>query len=300
MPGRYLLLGGIIKCAHCGCSLYGRTGKDHTGKVSAVYLCNASQKRRHRDLACNRPQIKVATLEAFVLKQIKERALSDENIDQLERAAQAFGVDDDGPNSLRAQLDAIDRKIARATENLALVDPEDFRGVQAVIRQLWEDRKAIEDHAGAPGPITDEAIEAVKMLAEFREELHLLDRTDLALLISRLVGRITLGVKRGMSCRGHGLKLFYGRMEWLPGVCDEVIEFGDEDLHARRWREVASAIEPDETVTAAQLARRLGANRGSTYDLLTYATAAGLLSHSSEGFSRVNQASAETYRKSAG
>ncbi len=193
---RYLL-SGVLRCGHCGGTLAGKGY--HKGNVPRYYACVTGQTRPG---ACKRYQIQQAPIEDYILGVIEERLLSDEAVDQIIRQihdkAKAKPSFKGQAKALRAQIDALDRKITRGTENLLLASPDHMDELSAMLTE-WKDERAqlqvkLETIARNPDgrSADDRAQRAVAELRRLKEHLQTGDPMRVRAVVKSLVEEIRL------------------------------------------------------------------------------------------------------------
>lgn len=81
------LLSTKVFCGHCGAPMIGESGTSRHGATYHYYKCGC---RKRNASACQKKTEKKEWLEAFVVKHIVEKALTDENIEEISTKAAAL------------------------------------------------------------------------------------------------------------------------------------------------------------------------------------------------------------------
>lgn len=278
-PGRYLLTGLVY--LGDGRRLHGST----------IASCNRKNVRRFYNLPAkefekypeesDRPGFRADTIEQGVLAKLQafmadertKRAIRNE-ISRRTKKVEA------NVSRLESQLDALRAKVERATENLALANPEDIPGISKLLAGWREQEANIKDKLRqskgeqAPSP---EALEVIGRLDELLERLSEADREKLSFAIRQTVKRITLRRER-RSDGTHRITMWDGVIELrddlgVPGV----IPLSDDEIPSPgRWRDAVRFIrERGEAVYVQDVADALGVHKAFTSRLLAQAVLSG-------------------------
>jgi site-specific DNA recombinase len=277
--GRYLL-SGLLVCDHCGRRLYGRINNDKrlpTPQLS--YGCMINEGKGDPD--CPRPFVSAPSIEAFILKLIRECILCDENRDALLEAG-ARWQNQKRYSFEQDQLDEIRRRIERAEENLALADAKDFDSISKLLKKWRSEAAELEKRIqGEQSKIAAPqiAVEAVEALSFVRDNLADFDRVLLSAAIRNTIKEIRVRIRRERK-GGYHFKTISGVVNFADNLSSEgAIPFTDADVYPdKKWRVVADAVKSAGHITLAELSRRLGyGNREGALKALQHAVAAGVV-----------------------
>ncbi len=197
-PGRYLLTGVVYLSD--GRRLQGGTMSHSDRKVVRRYYTLPPKEFEEHPDEHDRPGFRADTIEQGVLAKLQsfmsdertKRAIRSEITRRTKKAEANVG-------RLETQMEALRAKIERATENLALANPEDIPGISKLLAG-WRDQEAnIKDKLrqargeGAPSP---EALEVIGRLDELLERLSEADHEKLSFAIRQTIKRVTLRRER--------------------------------------------------------------------------------------------------------
>ena len=136
---RYLL-SGVLRCGHCGGTLAGKGNSN--GEGPRYYSCVTGQTRPG---ACCRYQIPQEPIEDYVIGVLERQLLSDQAVKKIIRAihqqAKSKSEFKGQTKALKSQIEALDRKIAKGTENLLLANPEHFGDLSVMLGE-WKTERA--------------------------------------------------------------------------------------------------------------------------------------------------------------
>ncbi len=193
--GGYLLT-GLIACGHCGRSMIGKAGTNYK-----YYRCPGAM-----DGKCGHYHVRAEDLDRYVLDRIHERVCTPEVVEQVREAIFRKAKDRKAVRSavatLKAQIEALDKKIARGTENILLANAADVPDLSALLAGLRADREKLQeelqDAAGRPGGRDPEAIakQAVKELTRLRKHLESGDPERVRSVVRTMVEGIELWFER--------------------------------------------------------------------------------------------------------
>jgi DNA invertase Pin-like site-specific DNA recombinase len=131
------LLTGILKCGHCGNSLY--VGRYR--RTRRVYRCKGAQNG-----SCKHYSIDANMIEEYLTRLLQGAMLSPTAMKQLRaevlrQAQQHNEAQPSSVTSLRASIDSLDRKIKKGTETLLLAAPDDIADASALLAE-WRNQRA--------------------------------------------------------------------------------------------------------------------------------------------------------------
>jgi len=170
------LLSGLLKCGHCGSNMSG-DGSHNGNRAVRYYRCADQARGKRPDCPCGR--IQQDRVEAYVLAYVRDRLFSPgaaemirQAIIQAAKAKQSFKTD---TKALMARIAAVEKKIARGTENLLLASPEDYPDMSRLLKE-WRDEwadlqeqielKAISPDGTPPEQVADRAMAQLARLQE--------------------------------------------------------------------------------------------------------------------------------------
>ena len=193
---RYLL-SGVLSCGHCGGPL---AGKGYSkGKGPRYYACVTGNTRPG---ACSRYQIRQGPIEDYVLGVIEGRLLAEDAIDRIKREihrqAKAKPEFKGEARGLKAKIDAMDRKIAKGTENLLLATPDHIDDLSTMLADWKRERNQLQSKlekvAASPDGRTAEetAQRACAELKRLREHLKTGDPMRIRAVVKSLVKDVQL------------------------------------------------------------------------------------------------------------
>lgn len=265
-PGRYLL-SGLVHCDHCGRKMRGCIYRGEAYKDGELrqYACGCS--RDGFNECPVRASVNADVLERAILSAIATHVLSDDNREQLQRAADALFSQERAPRIENQQLDDVRRRIEKGERNLALAEhAEDFAAVSAQLRE-WRKREAELtarlNALDAETSQTSERVELIANLSTLREHLHLADRVLLATALQETLVRVSVG-RQTQTGEHVTLETVYADVTFQSGVYPgDTLRLEDRDLFSdRRDREIADYVaKAQREVTTAELADLLGVCR---------------------------------------
>ena len=193
---RYVL-SGVLRCGHCGGTLAGKGY--HSGNVPRYYACVTGNTRPG---ACCRYQIQQRAIEDYVLGVIEEKLLADDAIDRIKRAIHRRAKGKAGfkgqAKSLKAKIDALDRKVAKGTENMLLADQEHIPDLSRMLAEWKQERdrlqSRLETAASRPdGREPQEAAQrAIAELTRLRDHLKTGDPMKVRAVVKSMVEEVRL------------------------------------------------------------------------------------------------------------
>jgi len=278
-PGKYLLTGLIY--LGDGQRLQGCSMSHADRKVVRRYYSLPPKAFEEFPDESDRPSFRADTIEqgvlaklpAFMADERTKRAIRSE-ITRRTKAVEA------NVGRIESQMDALRAKIDRATENLALANPEDIPGISKLLAG-WRDqetqlkdklRQARGDQAPSP-----EALEVIGRLDELLERLSEADREKLSFAIRQTVKRITLRRERRGNGK-HRITLWDGVIELRDDLgVSGMIPLSDDDIPTPgRWREAVAFIrEQGEVVFFRDVAQHVGLKGSCVSRLLAQAVLSG-------------------------
>ncbi len=191
------ILNGVLRCGHCGRRLFGACtgGKDHPHL--RYYCCSGI-----KDGLCKRYMIRQDALDAFVLDTLHQRLFNPHALEQITRAihrrVKGNGTFKANVAQLKTRLGALERKIAKGSENLLLANPEDIPELSALLADWRRDRERLQSElealAAKPngGDAEQRASRAVKELGRLRDHLATGDPSRVRAVVKALVEGIEL------------------------------------------------------------------------------------------------------------
>jgi len=173
---RYVL-SSVLRCGHCGGTMAGKGYASDPTKPK-YYCCVTGATRPG---ACRRFQIRQDQIEEYVLGVLESRFLSPDAIEQIKaevhKQAKARRSHKTQTADLKSQITALDRKIAKGTENLLLADPRDMAELSKLLADWRSERERlqgqIERAAISPNGLTAEQLaeRALKRLDHLKQAL---------------------------------------------------------------------------------------------------------------------------------
>ena len=193
---RYVL-SGVLRCGHCGGTLAGKGY--HGKKVPRYYACVTGATRPG---ACCRYQIQQGPIEGYVLGVIENRLLADDAIEKIKAAIYRQAKSRNGfkgkTAGLKAQVEALDKKINKGTENLLLADPSDMAALSGLLNEWRQDRtrlqSELEKAATRPSGRSqdDMARRAVVELTRLRDHLKTGDPMKVRAVVKAMIREVQL------------------------------------------------------------------------------------------------------------
>ena len=134
------VLSGLLRCSHCGSSMHGDTYNNCTHYTCGTY--------KSRPGSCERYNIRQPEMLQILLKELRTRLFKPDVIKRV-RAEMVRKLQQPAPtrNNPQLLLDAIDVKIEAAEHRLVEVSKDMIPRVEAQIRQLLQQRSALEAQA---------------------------------------------------------------------------------------------------------------------------------------------------------
>jgi hypothetical protein len=164
-------LSQLLVCSHCGSPMYG-TRRRSGGRTETVYRCG----RNMTDGSCAARVVCERTLLEQLAEALQAELLEPRNRQRLRAALrrqheQEGGQAERAAAGLRRRLAQLDRDIAKAKGNLALLDPDFIPGVQAQVRDWERDREAAQAELDrtirqSPAHTIDDILRNVEWLVE--------------------------------------------------------------------------------------------------------------------------------------
>lgn len=191
------ILTGVVHCGHCGRSMCGKASGCKTDPNRRYYYCPGGQTAR-----CNTHSIRQDALDDYTLDVIHKRLTDPQTIEAIKKAihrrSKQTEVFKGSTRSLKAQVDAMDRKISKGTENLLLADPRDMEELSSLLREWRTERSQLQtdleatavDPAG--GGADELAKRAVRELKQLRKHLDTADRMKVRAVVKAMVEDIQL------------------------------------------------------------------------------------------------------------
>jgi hypothetical protein len=207
--GGDFLLTGLLVCGHCGGRLSGRT---FSGK--RYYQCNLANSSRQ---ACLGYTVAEDRLVKGILATLQEGLYAPETVARLERIlreeAEAMAAEGPGRRqTLREEVDRLDRLLSSGYENLAVLPKNLLPGYAEMLRGKQEDR----DRYDAELQALDRQrprVEAAELVAEARQRMHRLrdlmlseDPAEVRQFLRSLVAKVELSftvAEQGKRKRYH-------------------------------------------------------------------------------------------------
>jgi site-specific DNA recombinase len=186
------LLTGVLKCGHCGRSLCGQSGSKTSKTPRRYYRCPGGNDGR-----CKLYAIRKESIEGYVLGFLDKWLKSPESIaaikaaiHRLEKAKQRFHAT---AASLQTKIAALDRKIAKGSENLLLADAANVPELSELLGQWRKERErlqadleraAVNPNDNDPGKI---ARRAIARMGKMQESLQAGDPALVRAAVKQLV-----------------------------------------------------------------------------------------------------------------
>jgi DNA invertase Pin-like site-specific DNA recombinase len=193
------LLSGLLRCGHCGGTMAGRGYTAKGAYPKRYYTCVTAGIRPG---ACACYQVPQEAIENYTLELIEKRLTSKEATDQIRAAIHQEAKRGDSfkatAKATQAQIAALDKKIARGSENLLLADPENMPDLSRLLADWRKERAALQDSlqraAAAPGGMTPDQLanSAIAELKRLRTHLRAGDPSKVRAVLKSLVAEIPL------------------------------------------------------------------------------------------------------------
>lgn len=265
--GYVYLLSGVVRCGECGAKCYG-TGDDE----SRVYYCSDRE-------SCSRSSITCDHLDNAVLEAIKTHVLARANIGFCRQQANSDG-EERAETTLDKAIAALNAKIERATENLALAGSQaEFVAVSRKRCDWQEELRELLRESVTDAPTRQECVEALKWFDSCRDDLHHSDPLLLADAVRTVIKRIrirkqTVSHSRGNVVLRRAVIEFHQEHYFGNSLVLEDEKFGPKP----RWREVAEyVISRDEAVKVGDVAKQFDVSPSCASIHLIIGAAVGLV-----------------------
>jgi hypothetical protein len=187
-------LSGLLYCGNTGVTM---SGRQSTVGNRRQYYCT----RVEHDCATEFYSIRKECLEEFVISQIV-KLLSAPDVEQRLREAvmrrlRSGRKTQEAQRSLKQQIAALDRKIAKGSERLLLLDGEDLTDASAALAEWRKKRRTLAERLETAGispnsPPERETARVLAELADLRETFQLADTTRLRAALRTVLRDITL------------------------------------------------------------------------------------------------------------
>jgi len=202
------LLSDLLVCGDCGHPL-----RSTTVRAGKGYTCSQYKSYGPKACKCNTVLEKALLhvirdeLLAVVLNPARLVAFEEECKRQL-----AAERTEDKLQQLRSEIAELDRRVAAATRNLALADPEDFRDIKKE-RDQWKaeltaKKERLDDLETDGGPQQRILAEARRQLARFMEGLSSDDDELQAVVISEVISKVVVCFRHDQT---HGKRSKNGK-----------------------------------------------------------------------------------------
>lgn len=190
--GRYLL-SGLITCGHCGAVIYGKFGRNGSQESRLFYDCVP---RLRNTNPCEHPLCSADVLDAQVLEAIVSRLLTEANSLAMVKADQQTIAETDSADE--ARLAELQRKIDKATENLALAEDRDQFQMMATKIRGWKAQAEAIRLAAVDRLATAENREFARVtltsIARLKGRIQEADRALQAAAVKATIDRVVLSV----------------------------------------------------------------------------------------------------------
>jgi site-specific DNA recombinase len=222
---RYVL-SGVLRCGHCGAPL---AGKGYSkGNVPRYYVCTNGTARPG---TCKRYQMPQVAIEEYVLGVLSDRLFADDAVERIRKAiyqrAKGRQRTKSETKMTQARIDALDRKIAKGTENLLLADADSMADMSALLAEWRAEREKLqgelESAAANPDGVTPDRL-AERALAELnrlREHFNSGDPAYVRAVAQSMVSEVRLWWEpfgKRTKRFTHGEMKFRGGLEFMsPG-----------------------------------------------------------------------------------
>jgi hypothetical protein len=195
LGGGNLLLSGMMTCGHCGSRM---VGVERFGP--RVYVCSGNKK--WGKAVCNRNSVSESKVVHFLMKKLQETCLNPDNLvalrQEIKRQAAATTESPARSGRLKAQMDALEKKIAKGNRNMALAEADALPGIAEAVRE-WRaerDRLARELAEAENGPDVAAAeadiARAEASLWRLREGIASDEPADVRAVLRELIDRVEL------------------------------------------------------------------------------------------------------------
>ena len=211
---RRFMLTGLLKCGHCGYAMIGyHWSRKKTGERLKMYTCSSHHFQGKK--VCTRNTISEASLVDCVVRIIRQRYLSSENLDRLRKAihqqqAQNSPLEPVDADRIKKRLAELNRQIDNGAERIFSAPPsltgtlyrklDQLRAERDRVHVQLEDVKRRLDGTDQQG--SQEAEEAICALRNLSKAFEDADPVDTRELLASLVSRIDLFFNRH-KCRKY-------------------------------------------------------------------------------------------------
>jgi DNA invertase Pin-like site-specific DNA recombinase len=218
--GNRYLLTHLLTCADCGAYM---RGNPHHGRKT--YLC--SLYKEYGTKACLRNCVEEAEVWSAVLGALADDILSPARLDEVEAEVERR-LEADRNNGeaerIRAQGAKLEKDLASANRNLALVPPDMIGRVAAQVRQLEAERDRLQERLteleGGASQNKAALAEARKQLWRLRESLEGDDKEEQAAVVREVVSKVEVRLRRETS---HGRRSATGKGRTSPRLAGLVL-----------------------------------------------------------------------------
>lgn len=188
------LLTGVARCGHCGRPLCGHGGR---GRGHTYYACPGAKVG-----ICQRRNVRREWLDDYVLDVVHQRVFNPEAVDQIigaiHRQAKAAPSFAEQVKDRRDKLAAMERKIAKGTENLLLADAENVPELQKLLNGWRREGDRLQSEverlaADASGANVDERVKRAELaLDKLRGLLASHDPLEVRAVVKGLIEEILI------------------------------------------------------------------------------------------------------------
>jgi site-specific DNA recombinase len=189
------ILRGVLHCGHCGRALCGQTAAK--GSSRRYYRCPGANDGR-----CKVYSIRKEQIEGYVLGFLEKWFQSPESVEkiktQIHRLAKSKRDFQGAAKGLQTRISALDRKIAKGSENLLLSDPANVPELSDLLGKWRKERDALqaELERAAACPNGTDAAQLVKRaeasIKRLREKLNATDPSLVRAAVKEMVQDVTL------------------------------------------------------------------------------------------------------------
>ncbi|NQU26440.1 MAG: recombinase family protein [Candidatus Nealsonbacteria bacterium] len=197
----FYILSGIVLCGHCGQRMHGVHTKERKAgenrKEQWWHQCSRGSDGLSRRRPCDvYPRIRADLLETAVLDVIRTELLTADAEARIRDAVvRATRQDKTSISREQRKLDALRKKIARGTENLALASEEDFAGIAKLLSKWREEEAKLALGISRRSETVEAVPEAMRVLANMtliRENLDLADKQTLRMALAQTIDHIAV------------------------------------------------------------------------------------------------------------
>ncbi len=189
------ILRGVLHCGHCGRALSGQ--KADKASARRYYRCPGGNDGR-----CKVYSIRKEQIEDYVIGFLQKWLQAPENVDKIKasihRLEKAHRTYQGTAKALQATIAALDRKIAKGSENLLLADPANVPELSALLCQWRKERERHQAQleAAAKSPNGQNAAKIAKRalthLEKLAERLNAADPALVRAALKELVSDVSL------------------------------------------------------------------------------------------------------------